>query len=126
MITSCLWWTWRALLPLPPGCRPGALLIELQAHLVDRSGIEPEFLPCERSVLPLYEQPTTTKMGCLTGVDPVPLAPQASVQCRYTIDTIKLATGSVAEKLERVGGVAPPSRPWQGRIILLYDTRKAG
>ncbi len=29
-------------------------------------------------------------------------------------------------KLERVNGVAPSSRPWHGRILLLNHTRKTG
>ena len=29
-------------------------------------------------------------------------------------------------KLERVNGVAPSSRPWHGRILLLNHTRKNG
>jgi hypothetical protein len=28
--------------------------------------------------------------------------------------------------MERVNGVAPSSRPWHGRILLLNHTRKAG
>ena len=30
------------------------------------------------------------------------------------------------QKLERVNGVAPSSRPWHGRILLLNHTRKIG
>jgi hypothetical protein len=31
---------------------------------------------------------------------------------------------SYAPKLERVNGIAPLSRPWHGRILLLDHTRK--
>ena len=33
---------------------------------------------------------------------------------------------SYAPKLERVNGIAPLSRPWHGRILLLNHTRKTG
>jgi hypothetical protein len=33
---------------------------------------------------------------------------------------------SYAPELERVNGIAPLSRPWHGRILLLNHTRKIG
>jgi hypothetical protein len=33
---------------------------------------------------------------------------------------------SYAPEMERVNGVAPSSRPWHGRILLLNHTRKTG
>lgn len=62
-----LWSTWQIPPLQPPGCGPGALLVELQVDVVDRERIERSFLPCDSSVLPLDERP---KAPAVSLIDP--------------------------------------------------------
>src|SRR5687767_15132308 len=45
-------------------------------------------------------------------------------QQRHSRKTCLLDTAR--RKMERVNGIAPSSRPWHGRILLLNQTRKTG